>query len=154
MWWPRTNNFCKALRAHNTQNNDKGVKINPFTPNNIMHYAVIQNKSPYQPGHVTLENCICYCSITHSLYLFNTNLWLSHQWSSLSTPLLNVNVLSILIMIISTIVTLQCDSSNKTFNTQPILYAELKVCMPYWMQLPHKWFDCGFKNYHTLHIIP
>ena len=32
-------NFCKA---HNTQNNDKGVKINPFSPNYPMHYAVIQ----------------------------------------------------------------------------------------------------------------
>ena len=35
----RTKNFCKTLRAHNTQNNDKGVKINPFTTN---YYAVTQ----------------------------------------------------------------------------------------------------------------
>ena len=32
-------NSCKA---HNTQNNDKGVKINPFTQIYPMHYAVIQ----------------------------------------------------------------------------------------------------------------
>ena len=33
------NKFCKA---HNTQNNDKGVKINPFTQIYPMRYAVIQ----------------------------------------------------------------------------------------------------------------
>ena len=35
-------NFCKVLRAHNTQNNDEGVKINPYTSNYPMHYVVVQ----------------------------------------------------------------------------------------------------------------
>ena len=52
-----TKNFCKALRAHNTQNNDKVVKIHPFTKD--LNLCIMQRckEITLSAGHVTLENC-------------------------------------------------------------------------------------------------
>ena len=64
-------NFCKALRAHNTQSNNKVVKINSFTTNYPMHYGVIKQITFSGRPCVTNGNDEYYYTLTHSQYIDN-----------------------------------------------------------------------------------
>ena len=64
-------NFCKALRAHNTQSNNKVVKINPFTTNYPMHCGVNKQITFSGMSCVTIGNGEYYYTLMHSHYIDN-----------------------------------------------------------------------------------